>query len=98
MEDGKKHRESQPSVSLNFNWEARNSYTKKKKKNTFKHNPLGKRVEEKHSETFIMILSLDETGSMFYLYISEFSFVNIYYWLSFLKIILKRNCATTCSD
>ena len=30
MEDGKKHRESQPSVSLNFNWEARNGYTKKK--------------------------------------------------------------------
>lgn len=32
MEDGKKHREAQPSVSLNFSWEARNGYTKKKKK------------------------------------------------------------------
>lgn len=50
MEDGKKHRESQPSVSLNFSWEARNGYTKKKKK-TFKHIPLGKRVEKKFWNT-----------------------------------------------
>lgn len=88
MEDGKKHRESQPSVSLNFSWEFRNGYTKKK---TFKHIPLGKRVEEKHSEIFIMILSLNETGNIFYLYISEFSFVNIYYWLYiFLNYFKKK--------